>query len=164
MENGILLVGTSLTKGMPMIVEIGAFFDVFVGVLMAGVLVFQIKTTVNPIIGNRNSLTKCLTMFFSGAIFMLTEISNVLECGWCASMRKFLYRAFAGILLLLAFVGVLLPLLPTVPFVLLAVFFLVKSSKRDLVRVKKIPYIGKILYPYIKRVAKWNTQQPSSST
>lgn len=131
---------------------------------MAGVLVFQIKTTVNPIIGNRNSLTKCLTMFFSGAIFMLAEISNVRKYGWCASMRKFLYRAFAGILLLLAVLGVFLPLLPTVPFVLLAVFFLVKSSKKDLVRLKKIPYIGKILYPYMKRVAKWNTQQPSSST
>jgi len=79
-------------------------------------------------------------------------------------MRKFLYRVLAGIFLLLAFVGVFLPLLPTVPFVLLAVFFLVRSSKRDLVRLKKIPYVGKILYPYIKRVAKWNTQQPSSST
>jgi len=98
------------------------------------------------------------------AIFMLAEISNVRKYGWCANMRKFLYRALAGILLLLAFVGVFLPLLPTVPFVLLAVFFLVKSSKRDLVRVKKIPYIGKVLYPYLKRVAKWNTQQPSSST
>ena len=83
---------------------------------------------------------------------------------WRANMRKFLYRTIAGILLLLAFVGVFLPLLPTVPLVLLAVFFLVRSSKRDLVSIKKIPYIGKILYPYIKRVAKWNTQQPSSST
>jgi uncharacterized membrane protein YbaN (DUF454 family) len=103
-------------------------------------------------------------MFFSGAIFMFAEISKVLKYGWCANMRKFLYRALAGILLLLAILGIFLPLLPTVPFVLLAVFFLVRSSKRDLVRVKKIPYIGKILYPYMKRVAKWNTQQPSSST
>ena len=46
-ENGILLAGTSLTKGMPMIVEIGVFFDVFIGVLMAGVLAFQIRTTVD---------------------------------------------------------------------------------------------------------------------
>jgi uncharacterized membrane protein YbaN (DUF454 family) len=90
--------------------------------------------------------------------------TNVLRFDWRANMRKFLYRTIAGILLLLAFVGVFLPLLPTVPFVLLAVFFLVRSSKRDLVRLKKIPYIGKILYPYIKRVAKWNTRQPSSST
>jgi uncharacterized membrane protein YbaN (DUF454 family) len=79
-------------------------------------------------------------------------------------MRKFLCLAFAGILLLFALVGVFLSLLLVVPFVLLAVFFLVRSSKKDLVRLKKIPYIGKILYPYIKRVAKWNTQQPSSST
>jgi hypothetical protein len=90
--------------------------------------------------------------------------TNVLRFDWRANMRKFLYRTIAGILLLLAVLGVFLPLLPTVPFVLLAVFFLVRSSKRDLVRIKKIPYIGKILYPYIKRVAKWNTQQPSSST
>jgi Hydrogenase 4 membrane component (E) len=55
MENGILLAGTSLTKGMPMIVEIGVFFDVFVGVLMAGVLVFQIKTTVESIDTSRLS-------------------------------------------------------------------------------------------------------------
>jgi uncharacterized membrane protein YbaN (DUF454 family) len=95
---------------------------------------------------------------------VLYIVTNVLRYGWGANMRKFLYRTIAGILLLLAFVGVFLPLLPTVPFVLLAVFFLVRSSKRDLVRVKKIPYIGKILYPYMKRVAKWNTQQPSSST
>ncbi|MFZ8860677.1 MAG: DUF454 family protein [Thermocrinis sp.] len=95
---------------------------------------------------------------------VLYIFTDVLRFDWRANMRKFLYRTIAGILLLLALVGVFLPLLPTVPFVLLAVFFLVRSSKRDLVRIKKIPYIGKILYPYIKRVAKWNTQQPSSST
>jgi len=95
---------------------------------------------------------------------VLYIVTNVLRYDWRANMRKFLYRTIAGILLLLAFVGVFLPVLPTVPFVLLAVFFLVRSSKRDLVRIKKIPYIGKVLYPYIKRVAKWNTQQQSSST
>jgi uncharacterized membrane protein YbaN (DUF454 family) len=86
------------------------------------------------------------------------------EYDWRANMRKFIYRTIAGILLLLAVLGVFLPLLPTVPLVLLAVFFLVRSSKKDLVRIKRVPYIGKILYPYMKRVAKWNTQQPSSST
>jgi uncharacterized membrane protein YbaN (DUF454 family) len=95
---------------------------------------------------------------------VLYIFAKVLRYGWGANMRKVLYRTLAGIFLLLAFVGVFLPLLPTVPFVLLAVFFLVRSSKRDLVRLKRVPYIGKILYPYIKRVAKWNTQQPSSST
>jgi uncharacterized membrane protein YbaN (DUF454 family) len=95
---------------------------------------------------------------------VLYIVTKVLRYGWGANMRKFLYRTIAGIFLLLAFVGVFLPLLPTVPFLLLAVFFLVKSSKKDLVRIKRVPYIGKILYPYIKRVAKWNTRQPSSST
>jgi uncharacterized membrane protein YbaN (DUF454 family) len=95
---------------------------------------------------------------------VLYIVNHVLRFDWRANMRKFIYRTIAGILLLLAFVGVFLPLLPTVPLVLLAVFFLVRSSKKDLVRIKKIPYIGKTLYPYIKRIAKWNTQQPSSST
>jgi uncharacterized protein len=112
----------------------------------------------------QGKLKNYLTRLFFVAIFMFAEISNVLKYGWGANMRKFLYRALAGILLLLAILGVFLPLLPTVPFVLLAVFFLVRSSKRDLVRVKRVPYIGKILYPYIKRVVKWNTRQPSSST
>lgn len=49
MENGIFLAGSSLTKGMPMIVEIGIFFDVFVGALMTAILVFQIKTTIDSI-------------------------------------------------------------------------------------------------------------------
>jgi uncharacterized membrane protein YbaN (DUF454 family) len=100
----------------------------------------------------------------AGVKRVLHIVTKVLRYGWRANMRKFIYRTFAGILLLLALVGVFLPLLPTVPFVLLAVFFLVRSSKRDLVRIKRVPYIGKILYPYIRRVAKWNTRQPSSST
>lgn len=45
LENGIMLAGTSITKGMPMIVEMGVFFDVFVGVLMAGILVYRIRET-----------------------------------------------------------------------------------------------------------------------
>jgi hypothetical protein len=56
-------------------------------------------------------------------------------------MRKFLYVAFAGILLLLALVGILLSLLLVVPLVLLAVFFLVRYFKRDPARVKRVPYI-----------------------
>ena len=57
-------------------------------------------------------------------------------------MRKFLYGAFAGILLMLAFVGIFLSLLLVVPFVLLAVFFLVRYfNKRDPARVKRFLYI-----------------------
>jgi len=49
LENGIMLAGTSITKGMPLIVEIGVFFDVFVGALMAGILVYQIRATLKDI-------------------------------------------------------------------------------------------------------------------
>jgi hydrogenase-4 component E len=49
LENGIMLAGTSITKGMPLIVEIGVFFDVFIGALMAGILVYQIRATLKDI-------------------------------------------------------------------------------------------------------------------
>jgi len=48
-ENGIMLAGTSITKGMPLIVEIGIFFDVFVGALMSGILIYQIRGTIESI-------------------------------------------------------------------------------------------------------------------
>lgn len=37
-DNGIFLAGFLLTKGMPLLVEIGIFFDILVGVLILGVL------------------------------------------------------------------------------------------------------------------------------
>lgn len=45
LENGIVLSATSTVKGLPTIVEIGVFFDVFVGALMAGILLYHIKDT-----------------------------------------------------------------------------------------------------------------------
>jgi len=49
LENGIILGATSTVKGLPLIVEIGVFFDVFVGAIMAGILVFHIKDTLESI-------------------------------------------------------------------------------------------------------------------
>ena len=43
MENGLFFAATSATNGMPMIVELGIFLDVLVGVLIAGVFMFQIR-------------------------------------------------------------------------------------------------------------------------
>jgi Hydrogenase 4 membrane component (E) len=49
LENGIILGATSTVKGLPLIVEIGVFFDVFVGAIMAGILIFHIKDTLESI-------------------------------------------------------------------------------------------------------------------
>ncbi|WP_448584623.1 DUF454 family protein [Thermocrinis sp.] len=76
---------------------------------------------------------------------------------------KWIYRFFAWSFMILAFIGLFVPLLPTVPFLLLAIFFMVRSSKKDLVRIKKLPFLGRKIYPYIKRWARWNTRPQSSS-
>ena len=43
LENGIFLAATCLTYGMPLIVELGVFFDVLVAVLVLGILVYRIR-------------------------------------------------------------------------------------------------------------------------
>jgi len=43
LENGLFLAAISLTYGMPLVVELGIFFDVLVGVLVLGILVFRIR-------------------------------------------------------------------------------------------------------------------------
>ena len=43
LENGLFLAAISLTYGMPLIVELGIFFDVLVAVMVLGVLVFRIR-------------------------------------------------------------------------------------------------------------------------
>jgi len=48
-ENGIMLAGTSITKGMPLVVELGIFFDVAVGALISGILIYQIRSTIDSI-------------------------------------------------------------------------------------------------------------------
>jgi hydrogenase-4 component E len=43
LENGIFLAATCLTYGMPLIVELGVFFDVLVAVLVLGILMYRIR-------------------------------------------------------------------------------------------------------------------------
>jgi hydrogenase-4 component E len=46
MENGLFLAALSLTQhGMPLVVELGIFFDLFIAVMVLGILVFRIRTT-----------------------------------------------------------------------------------------------------------------------
>ena len=45
LENGVFLAAICLTYGMPLIVEIGVFFDVLVAAMVLGILVYRIRET-----------------------------------------------------------------------------------------------------------------------
>lgn len=45
LENGIFLAAICLTYGMPLVVELGIFFDVLVAVMVLGILVYRIRET-----------------------------------------------------------------------------------------------------------------------
>jgi hydrogenase-4 component E len=45
LENGVFLAAVSLTFGMPLVVEMGIFFDVLVAVMLLGILVYRIGAT-----------------------------------------------------------------------------------------------------------------------
>lgn len=49
MENGLYLMTVSTTYGMPLLVEIGIFFDLLVGVIIMGVLAYRINQTFDTI-------------------------------------------------------------------------------------------------------------------
>lgn len=81
-------------------------------------------------------------------------------------MKKQTYRFLGFSFFVLGTIGIFMPIMPTVPLYLLAVIFLARASKKDIVRLKKIPFIGKRIFPYIKRSVKylrrWNTRPQSS--
>ncbi len=43
MENGLYLLGLSITRGLPLIIEFGVFFDVMVAVIVLGILTYRLK-------------------------------------------------------------------------------------------------------------------------
>lgn len=45
LENGIFLAALTTTFGMPLVIEIGVFFDLLMGVLLMGIFVFRIRDT-----------------------------------------------------------------------------------------------------------------------
>ncbi|MCS6875605.1 MAG: YbaN family protein [Aquificaceae bacterium] len=83
-------------------------------------------------------------------------------------MKKSLYKISGFSFFALGTIGIFLPILPTVPLYLLAILLLSRSSKKDIVKLKKLPFVGKKIYYNIKRslkyLKKWNTQPQSSST
>ncbi len=56
MENGLFLAGIAITAGMPMIVELGIFFDVLVAAFIMGVFLYRISETFDTI--NVEELTR----------------------------------------------------------------------------------------------------------
>ena len=55
MENGMFLAALSLTYGMPLIVELGVAFDVLVGAIVVGILIFNINLTFDTVDASRLS-------------------------------------------------------------------------------------------------------------
>jgi hydrogenase-4 component E len=49
LENGLFLAAISLTYGMPLIVELGVFFDVLVAAMVLGILVYRIRESFESI-------------------------------------------------------------------------------------------------------------------
>jgi hydrogenase-4 component E len=45
LENGMSLAAICLTYGMPLVVELGVFFDVLVAVMVLAILVYRIRET-----------------------------------------------------------------------------------------------------------------------
>jgi hydrogenase-4 component E len=45
LENGIFVAALTTTYGMPLVIEIGIFFDLLMGVILMGVFVFRIRDT-----------------------------------------------------------------------------------------------------------------------
>ena len=49
MEDGIFLAAISTSYSMPLIVKLGVFFDILVGVIIMGIYVYRIKETFDSI-------------------------------------------------------------------------------------------------------------------
>ena len=56
MENGLFLAGVGTASGLPLVVELGVFLDILVGVLIMGILTFRINRTFDNI--NTDNLKK----------------------------------------------------------------------------------------------------------
>ena len=49
MENGLFLAAIALTSGMPLVIELGVFFELLVGIMLMGILIFKIKESFDTI-------------------------------------------------------------------------------------------------------------------
>ena len=44
MENGLFLMGITMTFGMPLLIELGILFDVLIGIIIMGIFMFKIRS------------------------------------------------------------------------------------------------------------------------
>ena len=44
LENGLFLMGITMTAGMPLLVEMGILFDVLIGIIIMGIFIFKIRS------------------------------------------------------------------------------------------------------------------------
>lgn len=75
------------------------------------------------------------------------------------SINKDIFMFFGGLSLALGFLGMLLPVLPTTPFLILSAYFFSRGSKRAHSWILSRPYFGKIIkdwekYGVIRKKAK----------
>lgn len=49
LENGVFLAAIALTAGMPMVIEIGVFFELLIGSMLMGILILKIKSSFDTI-------------------------------------------------------------------------------------------------------------------
>lgn len=49
MENGLFLAAIALTSGMPLVIELGVFFELLIGAMLMGILILKIKSSFDTI-------------------------------------------------------------------------------------------------------------------
>ncbi len=79
--------------------------------------------------------------------------------------RRWVYLSLAAIFFLLGMVGLLLPIVPTTPFLLVTSYFLVRSFPKLNLLLLKAPYFGAILYDWeVRKGIKWSVKVQAIAT
>ena len=66
-------------------------------------------------------------------------------------MKKKIYIALASLFVVLGAIGTIIPLLPTTPFLLVAVYFYMKSSKKRVRSLLSNKILGPYIYSYLSK-------------
>lgn len=66
-------------------------------------------------------------------------------------MRKYIYITAASICVILGTIGMFLPILPTTPFLLLAIWLFMRSSRRGVKMILSNRYLAPYVHAYFSR-------------